>query len=79
MGRVLSLPPYALAAARARLERERAGLKHFLMTVESVLEEHEVFDIEPWLHGSRNASPSTTRASRGMPERSPAPTSTPPR
>jgi hypothetical protein len=51
MGRVLSLPPYALAAARARLERERAGLKHFLMTVESVLEEHEVFDIEPWLHG----------------------------
>jgi hypothetical protein len=51
MGRVLSLPPYALAAARARLERERAGLKHFLTTVESVLEEHEVFDIEPWLHG----------------------------
>lgn len=51
MGRVLSLPPHALAAARARLERERASLKRFLTAVESVLEEHEVFDIEPWLHG----------------------------
>ena len=51
MGRVLSLPPHALAAARARLERERASLKHFLTTVESVLEEHEVFEMEPWLHG----------------------------
>jgi len=51
MGQVLPLPSHALTASRARLERERASLKRFLSTIEAVLEEHEVFDVEPWLHG----------------------------
>jgi hypothetical protein len=51
MGCVVSLPPQRLAAARARLERERADLKHFLSRIEAVLEEHEVFDVEPLLYG----------------------------
>jgi hypothetical protein len=51
MGSVVPLPCHRLAAARARLERERAHLKHFLTRIESVLEEHELFDVEPLLHG----------------------------
>lgn len=51
MGCIVALPPHRLAAARARLERERAHLKQFLVRIESVLEEHELFDVEPLLHG----------------------------
>ena len=54
MGQVLPLPPHALRTSRARLERERASLKRFLSTIAAVLEEHEVFDMEPWLHGLRD-------------------------
>jgi len=50
MSLIIPLPPAAMAAAKARLERERAHLKQFLRRVESVLEEHEVFEVEPWLH-----------------------------
>jgi hypothetical protein len=48
---IIPLPPSATSAAKARLERERAHLRQFLCRVESVLEEHEVFEIEPWLRG----------------------------
>ena len=49
MGRILPLPRKTIAAARARLEDERAHLKDLLFKVEAVLEEHELFDVEPWL------------------------------
>lgn len=50
MSLVIPLPPSATAAAKARLERERAHLRQFLSRVEAVLEEHELFEVEPWLH-----------------------------
>ncbi|HEX2112904.1 MAG TPA: hypothetical protein VHM01_00730 [Alphaproteobacteria bacterium] len=51
MGCIIPLPPEAIAAMRLRLEQERAHLKRFLFTIEAVLEEHELFDVEPWLCG----------------------------
>jgi hypothetical protein len=51
MGRIVPLPSHKLAAARARLERERADLKRFLCRLEAALEEHELFDVEPLLFG----------------------------
>ena len=54
MGRIVPLPPQTLAATRVRLERERADLKRFLFTIETVLEEHELFDVEPWLCGLKD-------------------------
>jgi hypothetical protein len=51
MGCIVSLPSRTMAAARARLERERDDLRQFLIRIESVLEEHELFDVEPLLHG----------------------------
>jgi hypothetical protein len=50
MGRIIPLPASATAAAKARLERERTHLKQFLCRIESVLEEHELFEVEPWLY-----------------------------
>jgi hypothetical protein len=49
MARIIPLPRETIAAARARLEGERATLKTFLFKIEAVLDEHELFDVEPWL------------------------------
>jgi hypothetical protein len=49
MARIIPLPRETIEAARARLEGERAHLKALLFKIEAVLEEHELFDVEPWL------------------------------